>query len=130
MHTGYIGKHRDPVVVIILSIVTCGIYALFWLYTVMEDVNRTSGQQRIDSTMLLILSIICAPVMWFALYKVDQEMMRLAGENGTTYNSNFVLWLLLTFVCGVGTYVAMYQLTNTYNEIWARRQGGGTQQFQ
>ena len=119
----YIGVRRSGVVVILLSIVTCGIYMFYWLYQAMEDINRTSGHQRINSVAFLIGSLVCTPVLLIALYKIDQEMVRLSAENGTYYRENFILWLILTIFVGFGTFVAAYQICNAYNNIWDRRQG-------
>jgi magnesium-transporting ATPase (P-type) len=117
----YVGKRRSGIMVLLLSIITCGIYSFYWYYVVMEDINNASGEQRINSTTLLILSILCFPLAWVLLYKVDNNLARLARENGTFYKGNFILWLLLTFVFGVGTIVAMFQICGGLNEIWDKR---------
>ena len=63
---GYIGVRRNGLTVILLSIVTCGIYLFYWYYQAMEDINRASGEQRmnsltsffcIDSIILFILRV-------------------------------------------------------------------------
>ena len=38
------GQVRSPVVVILLSIITLGIYALFWYYRVFEDLKLRTGK--------------------------------------------------------------------------------------
>ena len=122
---GYIGKKRNGIVVILLGIVTFGIYYLFWYYTIMDDINKASGEERIPALGWLIGSILCAPLLWVVLYKVDKNLSRLAQENGTYYKENFVLWLLLTIFCGIGGIIAMFQICGGFNEIWEKRERGG-----
>jgi hypothetical protein len=123
MNNGYIGVRRNGLTVVLLGVVTCGVYLFYWYYQAMEDINRASGEERINSAMLLILSIFCSPVLWVVLYKVDEGLSRISNEEDVHYNSNFILWLLLTFVCGVGGLVAMFQITKAFNNIWDKREG-------
>lgn len=121
----YIGKTRDPVMVILLSIITCGIYAFFWYYTIMTDMNLTLGEERMNPILLLVLSIICFPVFWFVLYKTDKGLAEVTQKEGLQYKENFTMWLLLSLLLGVGMFVAYYQITATFNEIWAKRSRSG-----
>jgi len=119
----YVGERREGWIILLLSIITCGIYSFYWLYVTMEDINKAAGEQRIDSTLLLIGSIFCAPVMWVALYKIDKNLQQLSQQHGTHYTDNFILWLLLTIFCGVGVIVAYFQASKGLNDIWDKRQG-------
>jgi len=119
----YTGKTRSPVTVIILSIVTCGIYGLFWYYTIMDDLNKASDKEVINPVMFLVLAILCGPIMYYILYMIDKNLAELSRQEGLEYKENFILWLLLTLVCGIGTFIAMYQITNAYNAIWEKRGG-------
>ncbi|MCL2198891.1 MAG: DUF4234 domain-containing protein [Defluviitaleaceae bacterium] len=120
----YVGKRRDGVALIVFSIITCGIYMFYWYYVTMEDINRAMGKQRINSTALLIAIICCAPVAWYALYQIDKNLATISREHGTHYKGdNFILWLLLSLVAGVGIFVAMYQVSGALNAIWDKREG-------
>ena len=120
----YVGKFRPPAHVIIFSIVTCGIYALYWYYTIMNDINLVRGREVINPGLFLLLGIFCAPVLYYVLYTVDKNLVEISAEERINYNKeNFILWLLLTLVLSVGIFVAMYQITTAYNEIWAERGG-------
>ena len=122
-NNGYIGVRRSGIVVILLSIVTCGIYMYWWYYQCMEDINRASGEQRINSLGLLLGSIFCFPVAIYMMYTIDKNLSRLAQENGAYYKENFIFWILMTIVCGIGSLIAIFQICNGYNEIWNKREG-------
>jgi len=119
----YIGQRREGWVILLLSIVTCGIYSFYWLYVTMEDINKAAGEQRMDSTLLLIGSIFCSPIILVALYKIDKNLQSLSREHDTHYGDNFILWLLLTIFCGIGMLVSYFQVSKGLNDIWDRRQG-------
>lgn len=120
----YIGKTRSTVAVILLTLVTCGIYGLYWYYVIMEDLNKTMNRDYISSGLMLLLAIICFPVAWYILYKVDQGLVEVCAPEGVPYRENFILWLLLALVFGVGVFVAMVQITGAYNNLWAKRANG------
>jgi hypothetical protein len=61
------------------------------------------------------------------LYKIDKGLADASYSEGISYKENFILWLLLTIIAGVGVFVAMYQVTSAYNDIWAKRSSGGGQ---
>ena len=56
------GPPRDPVinigVGILLTIVTCGIYGLYWQYRQMEALNGFLGRKEYDFWMWFLLSIV------------------------------------------------------------------------
>ena len=118
----YIGVRRSGIVVLLLSIVTCGIYMYYWYYQSMEDINRASGEERINSVLWLVLGIFLPIALFVALYIIDQNLKRLSDENGVSYKEKFIIWLLLSFI-GVGVIVAMFNVCRAYNNIWDKRQG-------
>ena len=41
---GPIGEPRNPTTVALLSLVTCGIYALYWAYLTFEELKQHNGE--------------------------------------------------------------------------------------
>ena len=119
----YIGIKRSPGMVILFSIITCGIYYYYWLYTVMNDLNKTAEREIINPTLFLVLSIFCGPLIYYVFFTVDKNLAELSKNEGTYYKENFILWLLLTLVAGIGLLVGMAQITTGFNEIWDKRAG-------
>lgn len=120
----YIGKTRSPLAVILLSVVTCGIYYFYWLYTIMDDLNKASDREIINPALFLVLSIFCGPFIYYVFYTVDRNLGEISRNEGTPYKENFIIWLILTLVCSVGLIMGMYQITEGFNEIWAKRYNG------
>ena len=95
----------------------------------MEDINKASGEQRINSMGLLLGSIFCPPVALYMLYIIDKNLARINYEHGLSYKENFIFWILMTIVCGVGSLIATFQITNAFNVLWDIREGVTPQSY-
>ena len=51
-------EKRSPGIVILLSIVTCGIYAWYWVYCVSKETKDFLGDDSINPGLEVLLSII------------------------------------------------------------------------
>lgn len=90
---------RNIAVCIILSLVTCGIYTLYWVYKINEELKQMSGTEGTDGGMVILFDIItCGIYAWYWMYKMGEKADIVKGDpNG---NSN-VLYLVLS-ICGLG----------------------------
>ncbi|MDR2533068.1 MAG: DUF4234 domain-containing protein [Oscillospiraceae bacterium] len=112
----YKGVTREPVLVILLSLITCGIYYLYWLWQVKNDINGILGREEI-SVGLYIAAIFVPFVYLLIWYKTDAAFIQVCPEKGIPYAGSFILWLILTLI-GIGTIVAIYQIQSTFNKLW------------
>lgn len=55
-------KHRDPILLVVLSIVTFGIYGLFWYVSVKNEMNRRGA--KIPTAWLIIIPFVNYYWMW------------------------------------------------------------------
>ena len=111
---------RKPVTCILLSIVTCGIYMLYWDWITNKQINALAGREVISSGMV-VLGWFCAPVMWYIWYKWDLGLQDIARMYNKNYSSNFVLWLILLIVAGVGNFVMLFQVQDTLNRVYGEQ---------
>jgi len=91
-------KKRDIVVSIILSIVTCGIYGLYWMACVTDDIGEASGDKSISGGMAVLLSIVtCGIYGIYWAYKMGQLLVKAKSAQGGPVSSNDlpVLYLVL-----------------------------------
>ena len=112
------GTERNPITVILLSIVTCGIYAFYWFYLVTKEINDALGEQRISFALYFLLGILCFPLIFVGMYKIDEALMELQTRVGLPAKSNFILWIILSFF-GVGSFIMEYQVQEALNQLWA-----------
>ncbi|MDR2525757.1 MAG: DUF4234 domain-containing protein [Oscillospiraceae bacterium] len=113
----FVGKKQDPLKLILLSLVTCGIYFYYWLYKTGEEVNQVLQKEAVK-TNLAWVGIICFPVGLYYLYQLDLALQEMAGTRGVQYQSNFVLWIILFLLSGVGAFVAEFQIQTFLNTCW------------
>jgi hypothetical protein len=72
-------KVREPVAVILLTIVTLGIYHLYWSYQVFRELKETT-HEGIGGVVGLILAFFVNPVNWFLLPSEIGNMYARAGK--------------------------------------------------
>lgn len=88
-------KERSPVAVILFSILTCGIYGLYWIYATSQDLQSLDSNHDSTSPGLeLVLCIItCGLYTFFWYYKYAkiiyglqlQKNIQPADDNGILY---------------------------------------------
>ena len=71
-------KVREPALVVIFSIITLGIYFLYWTYQVFRELKEHTGQ-GIGPIIGLVLGIFIGIVNWFVLPSEIGNMYAAAG---------------------------------------------------
>ena len=89
---------RDVAVAIILSIVTCGIYGIYWLYTIAEGFYVTPTHERVNTTpgvTILLWIVTCGVYGYYCYYKWGRASVEIAARYGRTAEDKGILYLLL-----------------------------------
>lgn len=104
---------RNIALSVVLSIVTCGIYGLYWMIKMNDEVNGLVGDTGAPSgVMVVVLSLItCGIYNWFWLYKMGEKTDRIKCVNG----SSGILFLILGFF-GLGI-VAYCLIQDAINKV-------------
>jgi hypothetical protein len=77
---------RNVGVSILLSILTCGIYTIFWIISVNNDAARLSGDKEDGGMAILLMLITCGIYSFVWMYKMGDKIERAGGKNdGTIY---------------------------------------------
>ena len=114
---GEYGVIRNPVTCILLGIITCGIYSLYWYWITNKQINELAGTEVVSSGML-VLGWFCFPVAWFNWYKWDQALQDIGYRHNIRYSANFILWIILTIFVGVGGFIMMFQIQDAFNRVY------------
>ena len=90
-------KNRSIPLCIILSIVTCGIYLLYWLVVLTDDLNYASGRDNDTiGALAVVLSIVtCGIYGIYWAYKMGEKVDIIRGTPGQ--NTNLIYLLLELF---------------------------------
>jgi hypothetical protein len=107
------GKVRGAGIVILLSIVTLGVYAFVWQFKTFKEMKAYSGA-GVGGGLGLLIAIVAGVVNWFLL---PSEVGNLYGSEGhpkpVTGTTGF--WALLPLVGGV---VWLVKTQGALNRFW------------
>ncbi len=81
-------QHRDPIMVILLSIITFGIYSLFWYVTTKNEMNAKGAQ--IPTAWLIIIPFV--NIWWYWKFCEGVELVTNKGMGVAV--AFLLLWLL------------------------------------
>ena len=62
----------DPIIVLLLSFITCGLYLIYWNIKVSEVVNAVSNREVV-STPIAVFAGCCLPVNLYFYYVLGKE---------------------------------------------------------
>lgn len=90
---------RDVAIAVILSIVTCGIYGIYWMVVMTDESNRVSGDNTTSGGMALLLTIVtCGIYGIYWNYKMGKKMYEAGCKHNKTISDNSILYLILSLV--------------------------------
>ena len=107
---------NNPIVVLILGIVTCGLYLIYWNIKMAEVANALTGRETI-STVIAALAGLCWPInLYFYLIMGRAVMPTLYNRLGTASNGDqTILYAILGFFFPM---VAAMLVQNEINKLY------------
>ena len=110
-------KKRNIAVYLILSIVTCGIFGLYWFCTLNDDTNKISGHpEAMGGVAALLLSLVtCGIYALFWMYNMGTRIDEAKAKRGLVGGNLGTLYLILT-VFGLA-WVAELLLQSELNKL-------------
>ncbi|MCA2980672.1 MAG: DUF4234 domain-containing protein [Myxococcaceae bacterium] len=121
-------QRRDLVVVALLSIVTCGLYAFYWQYQTTVELKAVTGKADLNPGLELLLSLVtCGIFGIYVRYRntqlVTEQLKALRGA----HEDKAVLVLILdlaAFVVGITFFAAVLVAQSELNALADARSGG------
>ena len=116
-------KQRNIAVCIILSIITCGIYSLYWYVVMTNEANQLSGRPGYTSggVSLLLMIITCIIYGLYWAYQMGEKIDLAKQMRGWPAGNNGVVYLILQLVFPIAGYALMQ---NEINHLIAPQQPG------
>ena len=101
---------------ILLSIVTCGIYGIYWFVKMTNESNALSKEKTASGGMAILLSLVtCGIYMIYWNYKMGKKMYEAGTTYGKDIKDNSVLYLVLSiFGLSIVNYVLIQQDINKF----------------
>jgi hypothetical protein len=115
--TGPLGQPRGIGFAILVSIVTLGIYTLYWVFKTQDEVKEHSGI-GVGGVIGLVIYIVLSPVTWFLVPSEVGKMFRADGREAP-FTGWTGLWMLLPIV---GIFVWFIKVQRALNHYWESKQ--------
>ncbi len=89
---------RNIAICIVLSIVTCGIYGIYWMICLANDANTVSGEPNGTSggMVFLFTLITCGIYHFYFMYKQGEKIDRARQNRNMPGSNGGVLYLVLS----------------------------------
>lgn len=108
------GTNRSIALCIILSLVTCGIYGLYWMVKMNDEINLLADEPGATSGgMVVLLAIVtCNIYTWYWCYKMGERCDRIKSKWGEASSSSVIYLILAIFGLDIVAYALMQDTIN------------------
>lgn len=127
-------QERSIAMAIVLTIVTCGIYGLYWIYKLHDEANALSGRTNEMSPALVVFLVIitCGIYQVYWAYTQGEKFREEAQARGSSEADDCpVLYLVMevaNYFVGVTSIINKALMQDRINQI-LRRNGWGNQPY-
>lgn len=112
-----VGEKRDPVMVLVLTLVTCGIYGIYEIYKVSSEMRDALGRQDINPTLDVVLGLFtCGLYFIYLSYRYPQLLLEMQDRVRLPRNDISLISIILA-VCGLSM-VSIFMIQTELNKIW------------
>lgn len=110
--------NRDIVMAVILSIITCGIYGIYWFIVMTDDANVISDEQNASGGLAFLYTLLtCGIYGIYWNYKMGQKLFAAGQKYNKQINDNSILYLILSiFGFAIINYCLMQNDLNKFSE--------------
>lgn len=89
---------RSVGMAVVLSLITCGIYGIYWFIVLTNEVGKLSGDHTFTGGKHFLLSLVtCGIWSYVWSYQIGKQVGVAQHQRGLMVSDNSVLYLILTF---------------------------------
>jgi len=107
-------SQRNIAMAIILSLITCGIYGIYWFITLTNEVGYLSRDSNFTGGKHFLLTLVtCGIWSYIWSYQVGKQVAEAQRQRGFYASDNSTLYVILTFFgLGIVTYALVQSDVN------------------
>ncbi|BED92843.1 MAG: DUF4234 domain-containing protein [Candidatus Paraimprobicoccus trichonymphae] len=111
-------KKKSVTQCIILSLITCGIYGMFWYVELVDTLNTLTKTKNMSGISTLLLTwITCGTYGIYWAYQAGKAIDELKSNDGLSYG--FIYAILYVFTGGIVPYaIIQNELNNYYDDLY------------
>jgi hypothetical protein len=110
------GPFYSTGLVILLTIITCGIWGLVWTYRTSEDLKKYNGD-GLGGVLGIVVYLLLSVVLMFTIPNEIEKMYKRDGRQ-SPISTVWGLWFLLPLIGNIIWYVKVQRVLN---EFWASK---------
>ncbi len=108
-------KQRSIALCIIFSLITCGIYELYWLVCLTDETNAAAGESGTSGVMALVFTLVtCGIYGFYWAYKCGEKLDQAKTSRGMAASNGGILYLILYLFGGI---IALALIQNELNKL-------------
>lgn len=107
------GVFYNTGLVILLSVITCGIFGAFWTYRTSEDLKKYNGD-GLGGVLGVVIYLLLSVVLMFTIPAEIEKMYKREGRQSPV-SALWGLWFLLPLIGNIVWYV---QVQRALNDFW------------
>lgn len=109
-------KQRNIWVCILLTLVTCGFYSLYWEIVLNDEANALSGRDGTSGGLVILFSMItCGIYYYYWMYQMGIAVETIHDQHGKPQGNAPIIYLLLSlFGLGIVSYCLLQNELNQY----------------
>ena len=101
---------------ILLSVITCGIYGIYWLHQILSTLYRINNQPNSAGTDIVLIFVTCGIYGIYLMYKMGKLESEAYYNLGLPSKDDSGLYLILAFF-GMGTLIACAIVQSNINRM-------------
>ena len=108
-------QNKNVVTVVLLSIVTCGIYNLVWVWQTSDALHQQGKNSIVEPIVQFVLYLLTAQIGWIIFsISADNNLNAIRAQRGLPAKDNKILYIILAIVFPIAV-TALVQ--NEINEL-------------
>lgn len=108
------GEVRNPVMVLVLTLFTCGIYAIIWILGVCDDVNKGLGREEFNGGKEIGLTLVtCGLWGYYFFWRLSEATAEVQQAWGVQPTMDPPIYFV-TFLFGLGPFFIQTGLNNAW----------------
>ena len=107
------GVYYNKGLTILLMIVTCGIWGIFWTYRTQEDLKKYNGD-GLGGVLGIVIYLLLSVVLMFTIPNEIKNMYERDGRESPV-SAVWGLWFLLPIV---GLFIWYFKVQHALNDFW------------
>jgi TRAP-type C4-dicarboxylate transport system permease small subunit len=112
---------REPLLVLVLTVATCGLYYLYWLWATSAELREISGRDDIHPALDLLATVFtCGLWGFYVLYRNTQvvhELHLLGGLAHDDRSQTVLLLIVANLLVGFAGLIAVFIVQDELNRL-------------